>query len=47
MATMIKDPTYNKDTLMHVSGHIFRDNISPQIRSYRNIPTITPGKKAD
>jgi thymidylate synthase len=47
MATMIKDPTYNKDTLMHVSGHIFRDNISPQIRAYRNIPTITPGKKAD
>jgi hypothetical protein len=43
LAGMVKDPDFN-DTLMHVSGNILKDRVGEQVRPYREIAYITPGK---
>ena len=30
------------DTLMHVSGHLLRDNVARQVRSFRTVRYLTP-----
>jgi hypothetical protein len=45
LAGMGKDPDFN-DTLMHVSGNILKDGVGEQVRSYKGIAYITPGKRS-
>jgi hypothetical protein len=47
LASMVKDPDYNMDTLMHASGNLLKDNVGEQIRPYKRIRYITPGKRSD
>jgi hypothetical protein len=46
LASMGIDPDFN-DTLMHVSGNIMRDEVSEQVRPYKQTKTITPGKLSE
>jgi len=45
LASMIKDPDYNYDTLMHASGNLLKDNISEQIKPYKKY--VSPGKRSE
>ncbi|MCX7683209.1 MAG: DUF166 domain-containing protein, partial [Anaerolineae bacterium] len=42
LAGMVKDPDFN-DTLMHVSGHIIKDEVAEQVKLYREVAYIVPG----
>lgn len=46
LAGMIKDPDFS-DTLMHVSGNILKDGVGEQVRPYKEIAYITPGKRSE
>ena len=35
------------DTLMHVSGNIMRDEIARQVKPYKRVNYIAPGKRSD
>lgn len=35
------------DTLMHISGNILKDNIGEQVKQYKRITYIAPGKRSD
>ena len=43
LAGMVKDPDFN-DTLMHISGYIMKDDVGAQVKPYRKIQYIAPGK---
>jgi len=43
LAGMVKDPDFN-DTLMHVSGNILKDRVGEQVKQYKEVAYITPGK---
>ena len=43
LASMVKDPDFNKDTLMHASGHLLVDDIEEQIEPFKNTQYIKPG----
>lgn len=45
LASMGKDPDFD-DTLMHVSGNVMKDAVASQIRPYRRIQYIEPGKRS-
>jgi len=45
LAGMVKDPDFN-DTLMHVSGHIMREQVEEEVRDYISVAYIVPGKLA-
>jgi thymidylate synthase len=47
LASMVKLDDYNHDTLMHESGHMLRDNISVQIKPYKDSSYITPGTRSE
>jgi hypothetical protein len=40
-ASMGIDSDYS-DTLMHVSGHLLRDNVAAQVRPFRRVRYLTP-----
>ncbi|MEZ4644167.1 MAG: DUF166 family protein [Chloroflexota bacterium] len=44
LASMGIDPDYS-DTLMHVSGNILKDDVAEQVKPFRRITMITPGKR--
>ena len=44
---MKKEPDFNMDTLMHASGSILQDNIGEQIKPYKRIRYVTPGKRTE
>ena len=44
LASMTKLNDYNHDTLMHESGNLLKENIGKQIKSYKNLRYIQPGK---
>ncbi len=44
LASMGIDPGYS-DTLMHVSGNILKDNVGAQVRPFKDIRYIAPGKE--
>jgi hypothetical protein len=46
LAGMVKDPDFN-DTLMHVSGNILKDEIGRQIKPYKEILYVVPGKLSE
>lgn len=41
LASMVKDPDFN-DTLMHVSGHLLKDNVGEQVRPFKRVQVIRP-----
>jgi hypothetical protein len=43
---MGKDADFD-DTLMHVSGHIFRDELGAQVKPFKQIPMITPTQRSE
>jgi hypothetical protein len=43
LAGMGKDPDFN-DTLMHVSGNILKERVGEQVRPYKEILYVVPGK---
>jgi hypothetical protein len=46
LASMGIDPDYG-DTLMHASGNILKDQISSQIKAYKQTGYISPGKRSE
>jgi hypothetical protein len=46
LASMGIDSDYS-DTLMHVSGNIMKDQVSEQVKPYKKVHYISPGKKSD
>jgi len=46
LASMGKDIDFD-DTLMHVSGNIFKDNIGDLVRPYKQIEYIAPGVRSE
>jgi hypothetical protein len=46
LAGMVKDPDFG-DTLMHVSGNILKDGVGEQVKPYKEIAYITPGKRSE
>jgi len=45
LASMTKLDDFNHDTLMHESGHLVVNNIGKQIKPYKKVKYITPGKR--
>ena len=41
LASMIKDPDFS-DTLMHVSGHLLKDNVGEQVKPFKQVQMIQP-----
>jgi hypothetical protein len=41
LASMGKDPDFN-DTLMHVSGHLLKDNVGEQVKPFKQVQMIRP-----
>ncbi len=46
LASMGIDADYG-DTLMHISGNILKDNVGEQVRPFKRITYISPGKRSD
>jgi hypothetical protein len=46
LAGMVRDPDFN-DTLMHVSGIILKEEVGDQVKSYKEVAYITPGKRSE
>ncbi|MBN1286794.1 MAG: hypothetical protein JXB47_15450 [Anaerolineae bacterium] len=46
LASMGIDPDYG-DTLLHISGNLLKDDVNEQVKPYRQIHYLTPGKRAD
>ncbi len=46
LASMGIDSDYG-DTLMHISGHLLIENISEQVRPYKQVRFIQPGTRSD
>ncbi len=46
LAGMVKDPDFN-DTLMHVSGNIMKNDVGEQVKPYKKVHYIAPGKLSE
>lgn len=46
LASMTKLNDFNHDTLMHESGHLIVNNISDQIKPYKETKYFSPGKRS-
>ena len=46
LASMGKDDDYG-DTLMHISGNILKKNVGRQVKPFKQIQYIVPGKRSD
>jgi hypothetical protein len=47
LASMVKLNDYNHDTLMHESAHLLVDNIREQIKPYKKVQYLRPGKLSE
>jgi hypothetical protein len=45
LASMVKDPDFG-DTLMHVSGHLLKDNVGEQVKPFKRVQMIQPGGRS-
>lgn len=43
LASMVKLPHFDHDTLMHVSGQIIKNNVAKQVKPYKKVPSFKPG----
>jgi hypothetical protein len=46
LASMVKLPEFNQDTLMHASGNLLKDNVGAQVKPYKRTRYISPGKRS-
>ena len=46
LASMVKDPDFRGDTLMHASGNTLKENVARQIKPYKTNTYITPGSRS-
>jgi len=46
LAGMGVDPDFN-DTLMHVSGNILKDQVGEQVKSFKHVRYIVPGRRSE
>jgi hypothetical protein len=46
LASMGKDSDFG-DTLMHISGNVLKQNIGDQVKPYKKIKYISPGKRSE
>ena len=46
LAGMGKDPDFN-DTIMHVSGHILKEQVGEQVQPYKEEVYIVPGTRSE
>ncbi|MDY6874756.1 MAG: DUF166 family protein [Chloroflexota bacterium] len=46
LAGMVKDPDFN-DTLMHVSGNILKEQIGEEVKPFKHLQYIAPGKRSE
>jgi hypothetical protein len=47
MASMLRDPDFNNDTLMHASGNVTKANVAAQVRPFLDVQYLRPGKRAE
>jgi hypothetical protein len=47
LASMVKDPDFNHDTLMHASGNLLKDNVGEQVKPFKSTSYIEPGKRSE
>jgi hypothetical protein len=47
LASMVKLPHFNHDTLMHVSGQVLKDNVGVQVKPHKTIRQFKPGKYSE
>lgn len=43
LASMVKDPDFNMDTLMHASGNLLKKDVGQQVKPFKKIGYIKPG----
>ncbi len=46
LAGMLKDPDF-LDTLMHVSGNLLKENVGEQVKPYKQVRYVMPGKRSE
>jgi len=46
LASMTKLNDFNHDTLMHESGNVLKNNIGEQVKPFKNVRRIVPGKRS-
>ncbi len=46
LASMVKDPDFG-DTLMHVSGHLLKDNVGQQVKPFKRVQMIRPAGRVE
>jgi len=47
LASMVKLPHFDHDTLMHVSGQILKNNVGDQVKPHKDVRSFKPGKYSD
>ena len=47
LASMMKIPDFNGDTLMHVSGRVLKDNVGEQVKPYKQTNYIVPDNRSE
>jgi hypothetical protein len=46
MASMLRDPDFNNDTLMHTSGNVMKSNVAMQVRPLIDVHYLRPGTRS-
>jgi hypothetical protein len=46
LASMVKLPEFNQDTLMHASGNLLKDDVGAQVKPFKDTRYISPGKRS-
>jgi hypothetical protein len=45
MASMLRDPDFNNDTLMHASGNVMKANVAAQVRPFIEVHYLRPSTR--
>lgn len=46
MASMLRDPDFNNDTLMHASGNVIKANVAMQVRPFVEVHYLRPSSRS-
>ena len=47
LASMVKLPHFDHDTLMHVSGQLLKNNVGDQVKPFKTVRQFKPGKYSE
>lgn len=47
LASMVKLPHFDHDTLMHVSGQVLKNNVGAQVKPFKTVRSFKPGKYSE